>query len=223
MINTNDLINKLKTIPIPDDDKKEFRKRSYSNVIDKLIKLNKLYITQNDLSNLNLTEHMIKKINEIKPVGSKITYDQVKKIQKVLEKFGNVHITGSFRRKKEELKDIDIMLVNENVDEYLKYLKKHFEVKIVTKGTQRISAVLDNFYKIDIFVVDKNEFVPQLLYSTGSKENNILMRSVAKKLGYLLNQHGLFYLSSGEKITGLKTEKDYYTKLKMKYLEPEER
>jgi DNA polymerase (family 10) len=59
-----------------------------------------------------------------------------------------------------------------------------------------------------------------MLYSTGSKENNIRMRAKAKSQGLLLNQYGLF--KKGEKIN-LKTEKDYYDYLGMKYLEPHER
>ena len=47
-----------------------------------------------------------------------------------------------------------------------------------------------------------------------------------KKKGYTLNQKGLFQkLDSGEtkRVSGLKTEKAYFTKLSMEYLSPENR
>jgi len=73
-------------------------------------------------------------------------------------------------------------------------------------------------YKIDAFRTTKEDSIPMLLYSTGSKEFNVSMRSKAKKLGYLLNQKGLF--KDGEKVPNLKTEKDYFDILQMEYKEP---
>ena len=82
-------------------------------------------------------------------------------------------------------------------------------------------------YKIDIFRVEPEDETAMLLYSTGSKEHNILMRQRAKSKGALLNQHGIFIKSKKnpdilEKVP-LKTEKDYFDFLEMKYKEPEQR
>ena len=76
-------------------------------------------------------------------------------------------------------------------------------------------------YKIDVFRTSIEDQIPMLLYSTGSKEFNIVMRGKAKKLGYLLNQKGLF--KKGEKVDNLTSEKDYFDILGMAYQEPRER
>ena len=73
-------------------------------------------------------------------------------------------------------------------------------------------------YIIDIFA--SSDIVPMILYTTGSKDNNTLMRHKAKLLGYKLNQYGLF---QGKKQIMLKTEADYYEILKLEYKTPAER
>ena len=59
-----------------------------------------------------------------------------------------------------------------------------------------------------------------LLYSTGSKQFNINLRTKAKKLGYKLNQEGLF---KNNKKINVRGEKGIFKKLKVPYLPPEKR
>jgi DNA polymerase/3'-5' exonuclease PolX len=47
------------------------------------------------------------------------------------------------------------------------------------------------------------------------------MRAAAKRAGYTLNQNGLF--KAGKQIMDLKTERDYFNILKLKYVEPAKR
>lgn len=61
-----------------------------------------------------------------------------------------------------------------------------------TTSTQNKVTSIGLFYKLDVFRAPVAEAVPMLLYATGSKEFNIAMRAKAKKMGLLLNQHGLF-------------------------------
>ncbi len=76
-------------------------------------------------------------------------------------------------------------------------------------------------YKLDAFRTNTDAQIPMLLYSTGSKEFNVIMRSKAKKLGYLLNQKGLY--KDGVQVPNLHTEEDYFNILQMVYKEPKER
>lgn len=76
-------------------------------------------------------------------------------------------------------------------------------------------------YKIDAFRTNTADKIPMLLYSTGSKEFNVMMRGKAKKLGYLLNQKGLF--KDGKIVPDLKTELDYFKILDLEYKEPKMR
>jgi DNA polymerase/3'-5' exonuclease PolX len=127
------------------------------------------------------------------------------------------------------------MVVSDNQDAIQLLLERLTDIlngKIYpySKGKDKMSLIVDmsellnsenKVYKIDAFRTTKEEQVPMLLYSTGSKEFNVTMRSKAKKLGYLLNQKGLF--KNGTKVPDLNTEKAYFDVLGMEYLEPSKR
>jgi DNA polymerase/3'-5' exonuclease PolX len=167
---------------------------------------------------------------------NKIPHEEIKKLEKLIRKKINYDfvIVGSYRRKKEFSRDIDIMLIDPNNSQidnskinlltlFLEKLKTLADVYCYSKGNSKLSTIIklnNKFYKLDIFKVKKENMIPMLIYTTGSKEFNIKMRAQAKKLGYLLNQNGLF--KNKVKIN-LQTEKAYFDILKIKYLEPNER
>ena len=159
-------------------------------------------------------------------------------------------LTGSYRRKKAFSSDIDVMVVSDNpnaIQNLLTRLTKILKGKVYpySQGEDKMSLVVDmselvnstpttkstsnskskstpkNIYKIDAFRTTQADKIPMLLYSTGSKEFNITMRSRAKKLGYLLNQKGLF--KNGVLVPNLKSELDYFNALNMPFKEPTNR
>jgi DNA polymerase/3'-5' exonuclease PolX len=153
------------------------------------------------------------------------------------KKIGKTYIVGSYRRKKPTSRDIDVMLVSSKdgaLDKYLESIKKELPNAIFpyAKGKDKLSFIIDtskaniintknNVYKVDVFRTLPEDEISMLLYSTGSKEHNILMRQKAKKLGYLLNQKGLF--KDNEKIKNLNSEEDYFNILGMTYKTPKDR
>jgi DNA polymerase/3'-5' exonuclease PolX len=77
------------------------------------------------------------------------------------------------------------------------------------------------YFHVDIVFLPKEQWGSGLLWFTGSKLFNINMRSKAKKMGYILNQKGLFD-KNGEQIPVF-TEKDIMKELKMQWTPPEKR
>jgi DNA polymerase/3'-5' exonuclease PolX len=166
-----------------------------------------------------------------------IQYAPVKRIpHKVMEevekmiaddyKKAEIIFVGSFRRNTLFSRDFDIMIVNGDTDDYLKYMKKKLgskNVVIFQKGVSKLSGLLiykENAYKFDAFVCKQEHRIPMLLYSTGSKANNIKMRNIAKKKGMILNQYGLFKRGKALKV---ESEEDIFHFLGMEYLKPEDR
>jgi DNA polymerase (family 10) len=195
-----------------------------------------------DIKDLHYKKWFEKLPNETKIFLSKIPekpipYNNIKVIEKLIKKIKiKMEFVGSYRRKKSFSNDIDIMLISDNeniLDEFLNKLNKLTKNKTYpySKGSDKMSIIIDtenitpekHIYKLDIFRCPKDIYIPMLLYSTGSKEFNIFMRSIAKRKGYLLNQNGLFRKNNGEKITGLNTEKDYFDLLGILYKNPEDR
>jgi ribosomal protein S13 len=90
------------------------------------------------------------------------------------------------------------------------------------------SKALDRFKpknkirRVDIRLIPMISYFPALLYFTGSYELNQEMRTIAKKLGYKLNEYGLYKLNTNEMIDIL-SEQDMFLKLNMNYLEPNKR
>lgn len=171
---------------------------------------------------------------KLKPL-ERIPRDTIEAFETHLAKLINFTIVGSYRRGKPTSGDIDVMLVSKSptaVDDFHKILVGLLgptNVFTYSKGPDKLSTVLrlnillgkKAICKLDAFRVRPEDRIPMLLYSTGSKEFNVRMRSIAKRKGYLLNQNGLF--KNNHKVTGLKNEKDYFKILDMAYLEPADR
>jgi DNA polymerase/3'-5' exonuclease PolX len=153
----------------------------------------------------------------------------------------NTFIAGSYRRNLPYSRDIDVILVSEDpfvLDQYLAYLEQFLNVYTYSKGRDKMSVVIEtgtkkqskktistiirdrHVYKMDVFRTEPDEKWSMLLYLTGSKSFNIKMRSRAMRLGYLLNQNGLF--DQGRRVP-IDSEEGYFKILGMQYVNPEER
>ena len=136
-------------------------------------------------------------------------------------------IYGSYVRQSPVSSDIDLLITGD-IAQYKKFideLKKKYKMFFYHTGDNIQNAILKIkpgvHVKIDIFRTDKTAEVPARIYLTGSGVFNIRMRAAAKRAGYTLNQNGLF--KAGKQITDLKTERDYFNILKLKYVEPAKR
>jgi DNA polymerase/3'-5' exonuclease PolX len=126
-------------------------------------------------------------------------------ITKSLKIFNDIKfkICGSYRRKLKYCNDIDLLIACKDIKSNLLYdiiniLKKddiiyddYTIVNIHTKYSG-ICKYLKELYRIDIILLPYKSYYSGLLYFTGSKEFNINIRKTAKKLGYKLNEYGLY-------------------------------
>src|SRR3989344_71390 len=132
-----------------------------------------------------------------------------------------VAIAGSYRRWKETVGDLDMLVVSKKPEIVMDYFVKQPEVaRILAKGKTKSSVTLQNGMDVDIRVVEAKSYGAALAYFTGSKEHNVAMRIIAQKKGWKLNEYGLF---SGTRQIAGKTEEEIYKKLGLTYVEPEMR
>ena len=128
-------------------------------------------------------------------------------------------IAGSLRRKKEIVKDIDIVASSNNPKELMEFFSKLDAIEEVTEfGDTKSSAVMKNGMKIDIRVVKEAEFPYVLNHFTGSKEHNTAIRHRAKSMDIKVNEYGLF---RGEEFINCKNEEEIYKTLGLSYIPPE--
>ena len=93
-------------------------------------------------------------------------------------------------------------------------------VKVWGKGNTKASVRMRDGFDMDLRVLPKESYGSALQYFTGSKDFNLIMRNNAKKLGYKLNEYGIY---KGTKEIYVESEKEIFDLLEMKYLEPQER
>ena len=127
-------------------------------------------------------------------------------------------MAGSYRREFKTVGDLDILVVGARdlVSKAKQQITKLFpSITILASGESKMAFVIfPQNLQIDIRFVPEESYGAALLYFTGNKDYNVMMRKVAINKGYLLNEYGLF--KNGEYIAG-RTEKDVYKKLEIKW------
>lgn len=126
---------------------------------------------------------------------------------------------GSLRRKKETVKDIDILASSDNSEKVMDIFADHpLVVQVTSKGSTKSSVVLKDGINADLRVVSDHEYPYALHHFTGSKEHNTALRHYAKQMGIKINEYGLF---QGEELIDCKDEEDIFNVLRMSYIPPE--
>lgn len=151
-------------------------------------------------------------------------YQDLAKILKVPE--DQITLCGSARRKKDYVGDLDIVICSETsyLLQKLEGRLKSAGYKLTVSGSKKLSFIVDpdNMVPVDVYVCAPDKYWFMILYLTGSKNFNIKMRSTAKKLGYKLDQYGLWD-KKGISVCQANSEKDIFDALGMKYVLPENR
>jgi DNA polymerase (family 10) len=132
-----------------------------------------------------------------------------------------IQFSGSLRRMKETVRDIDILIISRNPEPIMKaFVGQPGIHRVLASGGTKSSVVSAEGVQIDLRVVPPASFGAALLYFTGSKAHNIRLRTLAKKRGLKINEYGLFESRSGKKIAG-KTEEEMYRALGLDFIPPE--
>ena len=130
-----------------------------------------------------------------------------------------ITVAGSFRRKKETVRDIDLVAVSTNPGEAMNFFTKYDEVdRIISKGDTFSSVVLRTGLQVDLRLVDREAYGAALMYFTGSKEHAVALRTMAQERGLKLNEYGIF---RKDKLLASASEEQVYKILDMQYIDPE--
>ena len=135
---------------------------------------------------------------------------------------------GSLRRHKEVVADIDLLVSSHSPATVVDFFTRLPGVlNIIAKGETKASVLLEGGLQTDLRVVADREFPFALMYFTGSKEHNIVMRQRAIHRGLRLNEYGLFRSETETRDPALlvtcHTEADLFRELGLHYIPPEMR
>lgn len=192
-----------------------------TGTIEKLAKLRKEHPNRLDPKLFKVRDHYITKRIPYKDAMD--LYSHLKDIINVDE--SNITLCGSARRKSPLIGDLDIVIstIDKSLLSKLKSRLTNAGYKITVSGDKKLSFILrkDTMTPCDVYVTDPNTYWFMVNYLTGSKNHNIKLRGIAKKLGLILNQYGLFDKSGNS--TSASSEYDIYNALGIKYVNPEDR
>ncbi|WP_175828708.1 DNA polymerase/3'-5' exonuclease PolX [Burkholderia cepacia] len=126
---------------------------------------------------------------------------------------------GSFRRRRETVGDLDILVTARDPEAVADAFVGDGEVaRVLAHGKTKSSVVLANGLQVDLRVVDADAFGAALVYFTGSKAHNIALRRIAQAGGLKINEYGVF--RGDERIAGT-TEASVYAAIGLHEVPPE--
>ena len=130
-----------------------------------------------------------------------------------------VTVAGSYRRMRETVGDLDILVAAAVGAPVMKRFVAYDEVKnVLAQGETRSSIVLKSGLQVDLRVVPPESYGAALHYFTGSKAHNIAVRKLGQGRGLKINEYGVF--RGKNRIAG-ETEEDVYRAVGLPYIEPE--
>ncbi|MAU36327.1 MAG: hypothetical protein CMD14_03020 [Flavobacteriales bacterium] len=178
-------------------------------------------------------------------IEKRIPREEIDIYKKVFERiFSNAtppnssfEIVGSYRRNAKTSGDIDLIITNKDNDKnaFILFIDALIEEKVIvevlSRGKSKSLTVtkLDDkpARRVDFLYASPEEYPFSILYFTGSKIFNTIQRQRALKLGYTLNEHGLYHIENGKKTNKVDktfdSERDIFKFLGMEYIEPQNR
>ena len=133
-----------------------------------------------------------------------------------------LEFAGSFRRGRETVGDLDLLVVSEDPNEIMDRFEGLPErQETIQRGETKMSIRVADAFQVDLRVVPKESWGAALQYFTGSKEHNVRVRGMAKSRNLRLNEYGLFPVDDPEHRVGGATEEEVYSKLGMAWVPPE--
>src|SRR5947209_7998306 len=164
-------------------------------------------------------------------VGERVRLDQALLLAEMLTEplrklpmVQRLEVCGSVRRRKEIVKDIDLLISSSDPAPIMEAFVRLPQVaQVLGQGETKSSALVATvdgrriFLQADLRVVSDEQFPFALNYFTGSKEHNIAMRQRAIQYGLRLNE---YELAGPDRRIPCKEEENLYHALDLDYIPP---
>jgi DNA polymerase (family 10) len=138
---------------------------------------------------------------------------------KKIEGVQQVKVAGSYRRARETVGDLDILVTAHNSRRVMEHFVAFDEVdKVLSQGTTRATVILRSELQVDLRVVPQQSYGAALYYFTGSRAHNIAVRRIARQRGLKINEYGIY--RGKQRIAGA-TEEELFAALGLPWIPPE--
>jgi len=199
-----------------------------------------------------LREKQNELLNDVQKVGLKYYEDILQRIprseieeykkifekdfKKIAEEDSRMEIVGSYRRGAQTSGDIDVIITSKSPKVFVGFvdelIKENIILNVLSRGPTKCLVIamipLSNIARrVDFLYTSPEEFPFSILYFTGSKIFNTVMRHEALQKGLTMNEHGLYKIEGkkkGAKVDAVfKDEHDIFDYLNLVYKSPVER
>jgi DNA polymerase (family 10) len=128
---------------------------------------------------------------------------------------------GSARRRKETVRDLDIIATASDPAALTDYFTKlTWVAEVAAKGPTKATVVSHEGFRFDLRVVPPECYGNLLQHFTGSKEHNIALREDAQRRGLSVSEYGVTEVESGDVLTA-ETEEELFERLGYAFIPPE--
>lgn len=128
-------------------------------------------------------------------------------------------IAGSFRRCRETVGDLDVLVCCAPRTPVVDHFCAHDEVsRVLARGPTKASVVLRSGLQVDLRVLPERSFGAGLHYFTGSKPHNIAVRRLGQLRGLKINEYGVF---RGTRWTAGRDEEEVFRAVGLPWIPPE--
>jgi NAD-dependent DNA ligase/DNA polymerase/3'-5' exonuclease PolX len=199
------------------------------------------------IGQLRENQHLL---NDVQKVGLKFYEDILKRIPRseiedyktIFDKAfpsgtdGKMEIVGSYRRGAQSSGDIDVIITSKSPAVFTTFvnnlIKENIILHVLSRGPTKCLVITkipssDAARRVDFLYTTPEEFPFAILYFTGSKIFNTVMRHIALEKGYTMNEHGIYKMEAkkkGEKVDHIfNSEDDIFDFLGLEYKSPIER
>lgn len=176
-------------------------------------------------------ETILKSLDLVESASARMLLDEasylvesLRKHLRAVDSIQQLEFAGSFRRGKETVGDLDIVIVSAHPDEAMDRFAAFPRLQeVIARGDTKMSIRVAGGFQVDMRVVPAESFGAALQYFTGSKEHNVEIRGRAKKLGLRINEYGVYREEDLDHPIAGTTEESVYAAVKLPWIPPEMR
>jgi DNA polymerase/3'-5' exonuclease PolX len=141
-------------------------------------------------------------------------------------------IVGSYRRGRPDSGDIDMLLCAPTgtsapaaLEEFvMRLISVGYLLEVLAQGDHKCLAIAAvpgcTPRRLDLLVTPPEEFPFAVFYFTGSDSFNVAVRSHALSMGFTLNEHALTVVKTGDRVSGIRDERQLFKVLRLAWVEP---
>jgi DNA polymerase (family 10) len=155
-------------------------------------------------------------IIDVDPIAQDLQ-DYLRAIPGVIE----ANVTGSWRRRRETVGDLDAVASSRDpaktVDAFTEWAPI---AEVVSHGDTRSSVVLHSGIAVDFRAVEPVHYGAALIYFTGSRDHQLVLRNMAIDRGWKMNEYAVYASPEETEILASRTEDEVYGLFGLEWIPP---